>query len=145
MRLAEEQIERHNEPTRIFPRGPFEWVLQIMGVFILFIVLLMLANHDVQTLHRLSLGESKAKGSVDPFDPQANMLNRKRRLLDNLDFIVGRKNRKIFLPHRSVSLQEEFYPYNISGSYTGSGRLSYADKGRPRTISITSGIHIRTS
>jgi len=146
MRLAEEEVEGDNEPTRIFPRRPLEWVLQIMGVFILFIALLILANLGVPALHSLSLGDSKGRGAVEPIELQANMLNGRRRLLNNLDFLVGnRKNRKIFLlPQRFEREQKEFYPYNISGSYTGFGRLTHADNGS-RTTRVTSGLRIRTS
>jgi len=146
MRLAEEQVEAYHSPTRLFPRRPLEWVLQIIGVFTIFTALLMLANQGVPALHRLSLEENKIMGSEDPLDRKANMLNRKRRLLNNLDFLVGnRKNRKIFLPKRPVSPQDDFYPHNISGSYNGSGRLSYTENGGSQAVSIASELRIRTS
>jgi len=146
MRLAEEQVEAYHSPTRLFPRRPLEWVLQIIGVFTIFTALLMLANQGVPALHRLSLEENKIMGSEDPLDRKANLLNRKRRLLNNLDFLVGnRKNRKIFLPKRPVSPQDDFYPHNISGSYNGSGRLSYTENGGSQAVSIASELRIRTS
>lgn len=146
MRLAEEQVEAYDEPTRIFPRRPLEWVLQIIGVFTIFTALLILANQGVPALHRLSLEENKERGSVDPYDPKANMVNRKRRLLDHLDFLSrNRKNLKIFRPKRPVSHLEDFYPYNLSGSYNASGRLSYTENGGSRTARIVCGLRIRTS
>merc|ERR1719474_393201 len=97
-------------------------------------------------MHRLSLEENEKRGSVDPLDRKTNMLRRKRRLLSNLDFLIGnRKNQKIFLPKRPVSHHEDFYPYNISGSYNGSGRLSYTENEGSRDVSIASEIRIRTS
>jgi len=146
MRLAEEQVEAYHEPSRIFPRRPLEWVLQIIGVFTIFTALLMLANQGVPPMHRLSLEENEKRGSVDPLDRKTNMLRRKRRLLSNLDFLIGnRKNQKIFLPKHPVSPHEDFYPYNISGSYNGSGRLSYTENEGSRDVSIASEIRIRTS
>ena len=65
MRLEEEQVEGDNEPTRIFPRRPLEWVLQIMGVFILFIALLINSSFDMSPSWSWSIVALKLQESVN--------------------------------------------------------------------------------
>jgi len=146
MRVVQELAEGNGDPTRIFPRRPLEWVFQIMGISTIFLVLFTLGRESVHTFHLTSLQHNTGKGSLDPLYPLANTVVRKRRLLEDSDFVVkSLRSRKMFLPEPPTILRKEFYPYNISGAYFGYGLLNYSMNGRTLNNFIKSTLRVRTT
>jgi len=118
-------VLNQHEPTMRSPERLRVCAIHFLRVFTLMLAMVALAYHALTDFHLTNQGDSKDMGSLDP-NPTTNV-QRRRRLIFQLYSERHIKPRKTFLPHSSAfkrKLRGPFYPYNISGSYEGTGNLN---------------------
>lgn len=124
---------------------------QFVSLWVVFSALLLSIFYYVHGIHNL---EIPGIGSADPFYP--NSPSRRRFLPSKSDFNYGLNDlRKVtkdfFTPNPDlfggttmVETSKALYPFNISGSFIGYGRINYTESLIPYSELITTAIRIRT-
>jgi len=119
--------------------------MHFLRVLTLMLAMVTLAYHALKDLNLANQEDSKMMGSLDT-NPTTNV--QRRRLIFQLFSERHKKPRKTFLPHSSAhkkKLRGPFYPYNISGSYKGTGNLNWTQNGNSSWMSVTSYLRIKTA
>lgn len=159
MRGEEGMVLNGGVEDGIISLRPYEWVLQ-------FIVLI--AGYSIHSTWTNSLRNplnlDSEKGSVHPFWSSANSppISVRRRLSQG-DFFSGnhfgldgfkKETQDFFAPNpdffgstsalAEAKLPEAFYPFNLSGSYSGIGWMNYSDNVLPHSVQVSTALRIRT-
>jgi len=155
MRSREEEEIRDEFPEAIiFPLPAFQWVLQSLVLLVCVITVLTLADRVHNPLAR-------GEGSVDPL--YSSPSNRRRLSQQMGDFFKGnrfglehlkKQTEEFFAPNPDLfgstsalaeaKLPDAFYPFNLSGSFAGSGWINYTDDIQPYSTHVSTALRIRT-
>jgi len=154
MRSSEEEETRYEFPEGLFPRRASWWVFQFLVLLSGFATVFTLTNYGNINL----VGD---EGSVDPVYFKSP--NRRRLSQQMGDFFKGdnfglnglkQQTKEFFAPNPDLfgstfalagsKIPDAYYPYNLSGSFAGSGWINYTDNDQPYSTHVTTALRIRT-